>query len=393
MSTNLATDSRQKVSVRQVSVRGKLKWQVRWHDLGRVKRSFFGSEKRAVAFAAVKRNDALAVDAKFLLLPIADREKLLHVFEEARRRGLDLLALVSSEKKSSVSPSSEAVLAEMLVVKAAAGRNANYLKTLKAIVGGFIAGRPALPVDAWSHLDLELFLDAKSPAFRSTVRSRLATWFKFAVRRGFRPDNPCDRLEAVKVVKSPPVIFSPEQVAVCLKFFVANRFHKFRPKMFRGGSDDAQAGLGWFLLTTFAGLRPEEAMQVDPKKHLHLSAAKPHIEVTPEICKTGQWRIVYPLPPVVRALRWAFEHGSHLPMLPKRKQRLIRLLRAEMGLARWPKDVTRHSASSYWLAITNDQKHVAEMLGHSERMARTTYKKPVSKAAAKEFYAALGALK
>ena len=182
---------------------------------------------------------------------------------------------------------------------------------------------------------------------------------------------------------------------------MANQPHANTPKQFTPKSGQAHEALAWFVLTAFAGLRPEEAMQVESKKHLRLTADKPHIEITSDICKTGQWRIVYPLPEVVTALKAAlkmaarqrkvspFPCAAALPFGKKRKEKLQQRLRAVLGLAAWPKDITRHSASSYWLAITNDQRHVAEMLGHSERTARAIYKKPVERAVAEKFYAAL----
>ncbi len=56
-------------------------------------------------------------------------------------------------------------------------------------------------------------------------------------------DNPCDRLESVKVVRNSPTIFTVEQAQKCLTFLDTKRCR----------------ALGWFVLTTFAGLRPEEA--------------------------------------------------------------------------------------------------------------------------------------
>lgn len=375
--------SRLKITVRRSRVHGRWRWMVRWHEGSRVKRSFFGSQREAEAVALRKRGEALTIDAQFLSLPAAQKDSLWLAHKLASERGLDLLSVVQGFKVSTgATMGSGAVLAEMLAAKLSVQRDRLYVRSLKSVVGAFILGRESRPMDVWSHADVEAFLASKSPSYRATLRSRLATWFKFAVRRGFRLDNPCDRLESVKVVKLPPQIFTPEQARSCLKFLKSDGQHR------RG----AHSGLAWFLLSAYAGLRPEEAMQVIPQKHLHLKAERPHIEVSADICKTGQWRIVYPPPAVVRALRWALKHGSKLPMPRKRKQRLQRQLRAVLALDRWPKDVTRHSASSYWLAMSNDQKHVAEMLGHSERMARSTYKKPVEKKTAEEFYAALNLL-
>ena len=113
------------------------------------------------------------------------------------------------------------------------------------------------------------------------------------------------------------------------------------------------------------------------------------MEVTPNICKTGQWRMVYPRPEVVTALRWALEHGSELPLSRQVKKRTQKKLRDLLKLEKWPRDVTRHSGASYWLALTNDLKFMVEQLGNSERIFKGHYKKPLSRAAAEEFFGVL----
>lgn len=119
------------------------------------------------------------------------------------------------------------------------------------------------------------------------------------------------------------------------------------------------------------------------------SAEKPFVEVTPEITKTGNWRIVYPRPEVVTALRWALAHGSVLPLDQKRKTRAQRRLAAHLGWPKWVQDITRRSAASYWLALTNDLKLMVEQLGNSEAIFKRHYKKPVPHEQAVKFFETL----
>ena len=369
----------QKVSVGCERVRGKKMWRVRFFDAasGRSRRLYFRKEVEAEAEAARRRGSALAPDQQFFLLSHAERENLLLARRLAAERGLDLLRLVMAAAEPAAVPTADDFLRELLAAKRNAGRAQLYVQGLAWIWKQFIAGRGQLPISQFGLPEVSAFLDSKKLAYRSTLRARLSSGFKFAVRRGWLAGNPCDRLEAVKVLKSPPQIFTPAQVQAALQWLRKN-----------------PEGLGWFVLTTFAGLRPEEAMKVDPKKHFRLDGDRPHIEVTPDITKTGQWRFVYPLAEVVSALKAVLKkRGVVLPLPAGRKKKLLPKLRAELGFAQWPKDITRHSASSYWLAISNDQKHVAEMLGHSERTARAIYKKPVERADAEKFYAALRVLK
>jgi hypothetical protein len=246
-----------------------------------------------------------------------------------------------------------------------------------------------LPVTRFVLADVEAFVNSKNVSSRPTIRSRLSTLFKFCVRRKWRLDNPCYGLEGVKVLKKLPRVMLPAEAKAALEWLVKNPVDKHMPISLRPKPGVAHPGLGWFILTSFAALRPEEAMKCEPDLNLHLAAKKPFVEVTPEITKTGNWRIVYPLPPVVKALRWAMAHGSVLPFKAKAKRNLQKRLRTVLGWDRWPMDITRHSAGSAWLAMTNDQRHVIEMLGNSERIFKAHYKKPMQNATAEEYFAAL----
>jgi hypothetical protein len=394
---------RPSITVRKCRVRDAVFWRVRWREAGKIRRKFFRSESKAEVLAASLRGEAVAVKKQLAALAEPDQEKLVMVFKEAQRRGLDLLALLSPTVAAAPgSPAAQAVLEEMLLAKTNAGRDKDYLKSLAGIVNGFLRGRERLAVNQFTAADVEIFLASKKIGYWPTLRSRLSTYFKFAMRRKYRPDNPCAALETITTLQSSPEIFTPAEAATCLKFLHRHAGAKFLPHKVKDGLKKipAHPGLTWFLLTTFCGLRPEEAGLIKPenlflepkaesKKQKGETDFKPHIEVRAEICKTGQWRIVYPPAEVVRALRWSLKNGSAVPFAATSKKKLLRRLRSLLGWPRWKHDVTRHSASSYWLALTNDARHVAEMLGHSEATARKKYKKPVERATAEKFYGSL----
>jgi integrase len=46
---------------------------------------------------------------------------------------------------------------------------------------------------------------------------------------------------------------------------------------------------------------------------------------------------------------------------------------APLGVS-WPKDITRHTAANYWLALDGNPVHIAEQLGHSVDQLKTHYK-------------------
>jgi len=293
---------------------------------------------------------------------------------ECARNGWDIFVIMARAAewlRQTVSPAIEEVVAEMVKEKTAARRDPDYVKSLKQVAKMFMKGRQRLPMNLFTALEVNTFLDSKKLASRSTLRSRLATLFKYARRKKYRTDNPCAEIEPVKVLRNPPVIFTPAQTQTCLHFF------KKKPR-----------GLAWFILSTFAGLRPAEAMKAK-RSLIHLDAEKPYVNVMAAICKTGQQRIVYLRPEVAKALRWALDHGAAMPIPLKYKTKMQRQLRKQLKLKRWPHDVTRHSACSYWIASTDDKAYVASMLGHSEKEQARSYKLPVPRTEAEKFYRTL----
>ena len=82
--------------------------------------------------------------------------------------------------------------------------------------------------------------------------------------------------------------------------------------------------LGWFCLSTFAGLRPEEAEKTTWRD---VNFEEQWIRVQAQTTKTRQRRIVYPKPIV---FAW---------------------LRAVAGGPKWKEDVTRHTAASMWFSV------------------------------------------
>ncbi len=380
-----------KITVRLESVRNEDLWRVRFRDAysQKIARRFFHSRKEADKFAEALRERNRDADGAWAMLNGDEKSNVMAVWREARRRNVDLMAAVIAAEGQPDARKLGKVIAELVVAKRNAGRDKDYVDGLENILNRFAAGREAKPVAVVDSKMVAAFLESLPVDSRTTVRSRLSTLFNFAVRHGYLVNNPCARLERVSVVHKLPVIMSPEEAVAAVEYLVRPPVHRNLPRRLLPKAGAGHEALAWFLLTTFAALRPEEAQLCDPKVNLHLDAEKPFVEITPEITKTGNWRIVYPRPEVVVALRWALDHGSILPLDQKRKARAQQRLAAHLGWAKWKQDVTRRSAASYWLALTNDLKLMVEMLGNSEAIFKRHYKKPVPHEQAVKFFGAV----
>jgi len=337
-----------KVTVRPCKVRGKKMWRVRRRVAGKPERTFFKTKAEADAEADRLRAEQAAGGDFWTKLPAHERTALMSAYSESKNRGVDIhRALNHTPPANAPQPNLQTVISELLGVKERAGRAKGYTKNLKIVLNQFAKGRESLAIDRVTFTDVEKFLDDYSLEYRPTLRSRLSTLFKFTIRRMYRTDNPCDRLEAVTVPHKPPAIFTLEQVQLCI-----SQLREFRSH-----------ALPWFILTTLCGLRPEEAEKTT-KADIHFKEG--WIRVEAQTTKVRQRRVVYPMPEAMEALKAAMQVGK-LPLNHEARRRTIRFLRAKLGWKAWPKDVTRHTAASYWLAHSGSAATVSEMLGNSEK--------------------------
>ena len=368
---NVGKQMTAKITVQKWTIRGQTRWAVHRSEAGKRKRTFFSSRKAAEAEAELLRSPLAAVGQAWMALPAAEQQRLIQVHCEARQLGVELADLLADWKRNprftGSSPPLETAIAELLNAKATSGRSARYAASLAIPLRQFARGRERAPIASIGLPEVEGFLNSKSLHSRQTLRARLSTLFRFAVRRGYRADNPCDRLESVKGLKTPPAILTLEQVKQCLEWLDAKRSRAF----------------AWFVLTSFAGLRPEEAEQTSWD---HINFDEGWIRVEAQTTRVRQRRVVYPHTAAMAWLRRARLQGAELPLPRPARRRAIRMLRELMGFPHWPKDVTRHSAASYWLADTGSTARVAEALGHSEEGLRQNYMALVTKAQAQEFW-------
>ena len=360
-----------KITVQKWTIRGQVKWAVHRIDSGKRKRTCFASKKAAEAEAILLRAQRAAAGDVWLALPAPERQRLIQVYNEARELGVDLDELLAEWKRGTrftgTSLALEKVIAELVAAKLASGRTRRYATTLTIPLKQFAKGRESLPIARLGLKEVEAFLNSKNIHSRQTLRARLSTMFRFAVRRGYRPDNPCDRLEPVRIPHAPPTVLTVEQTKKCLEWLETERSRAF----------------GWFVLTTFAGLRPEEAEKTSWKE---IDFQEGWIRVEAQTTKVRQRRVVYPHATALLWLQRAKERSAELPIARQPRRRAIRGLRNLLGFEKWPKDVTRHSAATYWLAETGNAAQIASALGHSENVLRKNYMALVTKNEAQAFW-------
>ncbi|MEI8288888.1 MAG: hypothetical protein WCH99_05400 [Verrucomicrobiota bacterium] len=357
-----------RVSVSKCKVRGKSFWRVRWHEQGRAHRKFFSAKVAAETHAAQIRGNLAGPRQRFANLTQAEQESLMSAWDESRRRGVDLVGAIFHAKDTvkASAPIGE-VITELIAVKRTSGLSLRYLTNLETILKGFAKGRERLPISQLTLADVERYLDAHKPVSRPTYRGRISTLISFAKRRGYyHESNPCENLEPIKLSPVLPATLTVPQVRKCLKWFRKN------PR-----------SMAWFILSTFAGLRPEEA---DRTEWSAINFAEGFIKVEAQTSKIRQRRVVYPMPMVFRWLKLAKKLKAELPVYRVTRIWDLKKLRKPLKLKRWPSDCTRHTAASMWLAHSGSAEKVATALGHSESILRKHYMALVTKADAEKFW-------
>jgi integrase len=261
----------------------------------------------------------------------------------------------------------------MITAKENANRSKNYIKPLRIGVTGFEKGRENVPVASISVEDIERYLDKfKNPLTRKTYRSFLSVFFAFCVRKGYRKDNPIQRIETVSIEPTVPMILTPGQVEALLAACPPN----IKP---------------YFILATWVGMRPEEIVSLKlkgkPGHILDWSAIDLSEKVVKvETSKVRRRRLV-PLEPKAIALLKPFAKASG-PVAPSHPvvRRWHKKAREILGLKRFPADLLRHTACSYLVALKKDVAAVALTLGNSANIIMTFYREIVTDADCKAFW-------
>ena len=252
-------------------------------------------------------------------------------------------------------PSVATVIKQLIAAKTAGNLRSVYLKSLEYYLNRFASGREQKPLADFTTAEVEAWLNQfDSAGSRQTWLNRISGLFGFAVRREIIAKNPCTKIERIRVDCLPPSIFSPEQVDLMLATVPENC-------------------RAYLVLGMFAGIRPDEILGIDWSE-IDLATKTVRVNKT----KTRLRRIV-PLHPRATALLSACRVQAG-PVSPGNQtiRRFKRDARIRLGLSAWPKDVLRHTAASYLLALHGDVGRVAMMLGNSPNILLTHYHEPVN---------------
>lgn len=363
--------------VRPLLLRGVIRWRVDHIDpqTGKRRQPSFANKTDAERAARQLEAGVKVVRKSWRRLSAGEQSELSIAYRIARQNGhslSDLLSQAKTRDPEGNGPKLIVVIRELTEAKDSSGRSDVYVKSLGNVLVDFATGLEHRPINRVTVEDVQRFLDAKTLASRSTFRARLSTLFKFAIRRRYRRDNPCEQLESVTYLKPRPQVFTVEQFTDAWNWLKAT----------------ATDGLGWFVLSTCCGLRPEEAEKTTKED---INFTEGFVRVEAQTTKVRQRRVVYPRAEAMALLHKAKDLGARFPITPARRQLIIQGrdddgLRNALGFKAWPKDITRHTAATYLLADGQTAGDVAESLGNSAQILNRDYKALKTRKEAVEFW-------
>jgi integrase len=362
-----ATKTQPKMTIREVVKNGLRRWCLDAGVWQGRRRQFFHKSKRAaeMQLAELKRDRAAVGNAWADLSP-QDRAEVVRVLGEMRAASVTLAGVWQTYQTGATgravsNRSLGEAIGDLIAAKRKAGRRESYLANLAVHLKNFAKGRESLAVASVAMREVEAYVGAgKSPGSRATRANRLSTLLSFAVRRGWRSDNPCKLLERQRLDEKPPSVLTVGQCRALLAATLR-----------------VDAGFVPHLaLLLFAGVRPAEARRLS-WADVDLDAGLLRIEAAAS--KVRQRRVVE-LPGA--CLKW-LRLGGDLPAANVR-YRMQAAARAA-GIVPWPRDVLRHSAASYWHALKGEVV-TARNLGHSESVLHRHYRAVVTPEQAREFF-------
>lgn len=368
---------------KKTKVRGEVKWVV---YLGRIggkrKRKYVDSEKAARLIARDAESQRRSAGDVWVGLSDDTRLEVITILGKCRDRGITLSDVWNGFVNGTNRPTKLArlTLTEAIEKTEAAKQAENcrprYVKELKKYLKAFAKGREQMAVADVDLSTIQNWFAGRKETPKRIVGSIgvLSSMFSWCVDNGYLLANPCHKFKRPRIEYKRPSIFTPDQVRIAV-----DHVHQFHP-----------LHLGWFVMATFAGIRPEEIGKLSWDQ---FDKDRKTITLDPEHSKVRRRRIVHLEP---AALAWVLEAkriACPLQFDEREKTKVRKSVCAVLGLEEWPQDVLRHTAASHWLAHSKNSAALALELGNSEAVLLRDYRELVHDEQAAKFWAIFPRLK
>lgn len=189
---------------------------------------------------------------------------------------------------------------------------------------------------------------------RNEYRRTLYSFFKYCKMQDWLDINPVEKVESWRIRGKTPEIFTPEEVQKILN------------------STPPQSEIrAYAAITAFTGIRNAEMKRLTWDK---IKLDDREIILDSEITKTASRRVVKIPENLAKWLEpYAWELGTKKKILTKSQNLQIKKLHNALGKGNWVKNGFRHSAATYYLALTKNAYLTAEQMGHAVDVLKQHY--------------------
>jgi integrase len=350
---------------------GKIRWRVNDpHGTdGKRQRKLFETKEAAERYARQKNADREAFGIHFATIPPSERAALAYQLQRLRALGWSLAAAVDFVERHGKAPPSirlGKLSEEFFAARLAAGVRPRYLRTLRASINRFSINRREKVISEITPAEIQEYISRNGWA-PSTMRSYLVdvrTFFAFAVKRKYLPENPALAVDLPRLDEKSPGIVTPDQAK----------------RLLNACLDAAPDILPVVALSLFGGIRRAEAERIE-----WAEIGAEFIEIKAEKAKTRRRRLV-PISAQLRAwLDCSRAIGGKLPAV-NYADKFKRALEKSKLRAEWPQNGLRHSFASYHYAKHRNENETAALMGNSPQMVFAHYRELVRPAEAEAFF-------
>ena len=189
---------------------------------------------------------------------------------------------------------------------------------------------------------------------RNEYRRTLYSFFKYCKMQDWLDINPVEKVESWRIRGKTPEIFTPEEVQKILN------------------STPPQSEIrAYAAITAFTGIRNAEMKRLTWDK---IKLDDREIILDSEITKTASRRVVKIPENLAKWLEpYVWELGTKKKILSSRQDWQIKKLHNTFGKENWIKNGFRHSAATYYLALTKNAYLTAEQMGHAVDVLKQHY--------------------
>ena len=263
----------------------------------------------------------------------------------------------------------------MIVEKEKQNLRARSINDIRSRMGIFSRNFGARLVKEITQAEIEEWLNNLTElSVRSILNYRLclSTFFNYAVKKGFRVDNPVERIPVPIIDWRPPVILKVKQAEkLILHAAMTNEEFGLLPMV---------------ALGLFAGLRSNEISRLDWSA---IDLERKLLTVGPQVAKKRQLRVIDLMPNCVAWLQLCNKKKGRVA--PSNLFKSFAKFTKEAGFPNWKEkysNAMRHSFGSYYYALTSDSSKTAAMLGHksNDQMLFDHYRSLARKSDAEKYF-------